>query len=296
MRESSGFGITLVSTSLSLILNAAVIYTVDRGIAARDARMANEKLAEKLRESGIQVEYVEAPPKALPQKPEAPKKMAERDALNQDVEGLGLGAPDTKALGPADQLEQRRAVASSEPSQEKPMIPETATGEQTKTTNGWGLPAPAESPQAPQQAQSPQKAAPLQQGLTGKDKIQTDQMSRVASAGAHIQGVTSFEATGSGMGVYMKNLKERVWLSWFPYLAFQYPMDFKGADAVISITIDKTGNPKILKVVQSEGTPLFASYCMEAIQRAGNFGPLPEEILALIGKDELEILFAFHYH
>ena len=38
-------------------------------------------------------------------------------------------------------------------------------------------------------------------------------------------------------------------------------------------------------------SPLFASYCMEAVQRASGFGPVPREILELIGKDELEIKF-----
>ena len=29
--------------------------------------------------------------------------------------------------------------------------------------------------------------------------------------------------------------------------------------------------------------------------RASDFGPLPKEVLAIVGKDELEIRFAFHY-
>ena len=47
------------------------------------------------------------------------------------------------------------------------------------------------------------------------------------------------------MGVYMKNLKEKIWLSWFPYLAFKYPMDFKSADAVISFTLNQKGEVTI---------------------------------------------------
>jgi len=120
-------------------------------------------------------------------------------------------------------------------------------------------------------------------------------MSKSKSKGAELFGVTSFEATGSGMGVYMKNLKEKIWLSWFPYLAFKYPMDFKSADAVISFTLNQKGEVKIVKVVESQGSPLFTSICVEAIQRASGFGEIPQEMLALMGKDEIEIKFGFHY-
>jgi outer membrane biosynthesis protein TonB len=136
---------------------------------------------------------------------------------------------------------------------------------------------------------------PEKKGLTGQDKITTQEMSRAQSHGAALFGVTSFEATGSGMGEYMKNLKEKIWLAWFPYLAFHYPQDTRGADAVVSITLDAQGKVKILRLIENEGSPVFATYCLEAIQRAGTFGPLPEEILILTGKDEFEIKFGFHY-
>ena len=133
-------------------------------------------------------------------------------------------------------------------------------------------------------------------GAAGGDHITTQEISRTASMGVKLYGLTSFEATGSGMGVYMKNLKEKIWLAWFPYLAFKYPTDFKTADAVISFTLNKEGEIKIVKVLESNGSPLFATFCVESVQRAGNFGKLPQEILDLIGKDELEIRFGFHYH
>ena len=133
------------------------------------------------------------------------------------------------------------------------------------------------------------------QGLTGQDKIITQEMTKFKSRGAEIFGVTSFEATGSGMGAYMKNLKEKIWLSWFPYLAFKYPQDFKSADVVIRFTLNQKGEVKILQVLESQGSPLFASVCMDAIQRASGFGEVPQEMLALMGKDEIEIKFGFHY-
>lgn len=133
------------------------------------------------------------------------------------------------------------------------------------------------------------------EGLTGRDKIITQEMSRSSSRGGRFMGMTSFEATGSGMGVYMKNLKERVWLAWFPYLIAKYPLDYRTADVVLSITLSAKGEVKNVQVLESQGSPLFAAFCVEAIQKASGFGPLPKEILALVGKDELEIKFGFHY-
>ena len=97
------------------------------------------------------------------------------------------------------------------------------------------------------------------------------------------------------MGRYMKDMKDKIWFAWFPYLTFRYPMDFRTADALIRFKLDAQGRLRIVKVVENKGSFVFATYCVEAIQRAAPFGPLPREILDLIGKDELEINFAFHY-
>ena len=93
----------------------------------------------------------------------------------------------------------------------------------------------------------------------------------------------------------MKKLKEKIWLAWFPYLAAHYPKDFKTADALVSFTLNSQGQVRIVRLVESKGSPLFSAFCMESVQRASPFGPLPREILDLLGKDEMEIQFAFHY-
>ena len=147
----------------------------------------------------------------------------------------------------------------------------------------------------PQEAVPAAKQRAEVRGLGGADKITTQEMSRVKSPGAQLFGQTSFEATGSGMGAYMKNLKEKIWLAWFPYLAYQYPQDFRGADVVVNLTLDSQGKVRIVQLVDSIGSPVFAVYCVEAVQRASGFGPVPREILELIGKDELELKFGFHY-
>ena len=93
----------------------------------------------------------------------------------------------------------------------------------------------------------------------------------------------------------MKNLKEKIWLAWFPPIAFKYPSEFRGADAVIQFTLNRAGEVKIIRVAEDGGNHLFAAYCLEAVQRVPDFGPVPAEILALLGKEDIEIDFTFHY-
>ena len=90
-------------------------------------------------------------------------------------------------------------------------------------------------------------------------------------------------------------LKEKIWFAWYPYIAFQYPRDFQPADALLSFTLDAKGEVKRVEVISSEGDGLFTTFCLRAVQEASGFGPLPEEIKALIGKEELELKFGFHY-
>ena len=154
-------------------------------------------------------------------------------------------------------------------------------------------PSKASPVDSPKQAASP--AQPGQRQPADRDKITTQEMTKARQRGARLTGMTSFDAMGSDMGVYMSNLKEKIWLSWFPYLSFQYPTDYQGADAQISILLDAAGKVKSLQVLTQSGSPQFAEFCLTAIQRAGSFGRVPPEILALLGKDQIEIKFAFHY-
>lgn len=248
--------------------------------------------------------------------------MSNRNALNQDMLKIKSSSPaalpHTAMQGAADQLAQYQGNLSQTPS---PKTEAKQAIEKQETENKPEETKPAKSVLNDDQAflfhekienkktknqpsnknVNEQKPSPSSspraeiQGKGGFDRITTQEMSKIKSPGAMLFGQTSFEATGSGMGEYMKNLKERIWLSWFPYLAYQYPQDFRGADVVISFTLDPKGNVKIVKILDSVGSPVFAAYCVEAVQKASGFGPLPKEILTLIGKDELEIKFGFHY-
>lgn len=286
----------ITAFTASLLINAAVLGSLDRAVTHYDPRIIVQKEKERMIEKagGIQFEFVEAPAKTNPRKPKKTNKISDRDSAAQDTAqekkyALSEAPPKIETKGPADQLTQSRFEPSqapspaSKPSPSQPVsVPQKEKAE-TSVSQASSLPSPASSPQAPVQ------------GTKGADRISTQAVSRSNSLGAQLHGATSFEATGSGMGRYMKNMKEKIWLAWFPYLAFHYPKDFHSADAVVSFTLNARGEVSLVKIVDNQGSPIFAAFCAEAVQRAGTFGTLPAEILDLMGKDELEVKFAFHF-
>ena len=289
---------------VSLLVHGSILFSLDRTVWLDQTKLLQvQKKALNQKEDKIQFEFVEAPKKVHAEKPEHAAKISDRDALNQDLlqnKSDAHSAPHIKTQGLADQLAQRRGGPSQTMMPKvEPRIRQTADSRQqtTEKSNQFAVVSSQEkkTAEANQEAKPQVEPRPEIQNLAGRDKITTQEASKAKSAGAPLFGVTSFEATGSGMGAYMKNLKERIWLAWFPYLAFQYPRDFRSADAVISFTLNARGEVKIVKVVESQGSPLFASFCVDAVQRASGFGEVPQEMLALMGKDEIEIRFGFHY-
>lgn len=271
----------VTSLTVSILINGAVFFSVDHAVSKNSARQFLS-FKDSAKKEIVQFEFVEAPPAPASQKPQKTQKIAERDSVAQDSsKGIKKDlAPKTQGPSRSDQLAQRpgssalatKAAAPAEPQKRSPGGSEAARS-----------------------VSAPEPPAPRKITAAGGAKVVTQETSKIASKGARLYGVTSFEATGSGMGVYMKRLKEKIWANWFPYVAFKFPRDFRGADAVIRFTLDAKGRVKSAKVVESKGTPIFAAFCVEAVERARNFGPLPKEILALTGKDDLEISFGFHY-
>ena len=296
----------------SVLLNAAMLYSIDHAalFTEKDRMAAQAKIAKQQRSGPIAFEYVESPKAPARKPPAKTSRISDRDAVHQDMtrdKAAAEGAPQVKTAGPSDQLGQKKGNAAPPPRPASPEVtPKTEQRPAPETPKPSGEAAQKDEILTPSAKQAQQeeaahayspasKPSPPARPDEGQDRISTKEMSRTRSRGAQLSGMTSFEATGSGMGIYMKNLKEKIWLAWYPYLVTQYPRDFKSADAEVSFTLDKQGNVRIVRLVESKGSPVFAAFCMEAVQRAGSFGPLPQEILALVGKDELEIKFTFHY-
>ncbi len=255
----------------------------------RSAHPPSDNGAPLMKKTGPADQLAQAPARpesAVPSKPSKPQqemKKAAPSANKQQKPSLQEKTPPAK---PSDKKETKQKEGpGAEIAAHKEAPPEQTTPNK-----------PAERPAPEDRKKTPAHQAQTgRQQLSGNDHILTQGMTRTKSRGASLNGVTSFDAMGSDMGIYMKNLKERIWLAWFPYLSFQYPSDFQAADAVVSLTLDANGDLKMVRLVDSYGSPMFASFCTEAVQRAGGFGKIPREILAILGKDELEIKFAFHY-
>jgi hypothetical protein len=313
--KDAGGALTAATLTLSVLIHGAAIggaesvFRLHGGdpLQTKALRAAKDK---RNAEKPIQFQFIEAPKQIVPERPRDSGKIAARDSVSRDVsteKDPDSSAPSTKKTGVADQLAQRRGapaaapVPPQAPAEAKPLSHAVQEATDQGEMSVPLAPKPAAQPEAQNAPPSqPQQTSPAQEpktevhGLTGNDKITTEELTRL-KAKARFTGITSFEATGSGMGEYMQNLKERIWLAWFPYLSFKYPGDFKTADCVISLTIDKYGSLKIVKLVEQSGSVLFATFCVESVQRAAPFGKLPEELLALTGKEDIELFFAFHY-
>jgi outer membrane biosynthesis protein TonB len=197
------------------------------------------------------------------------------------------------------------------PSRPSPEVKPTLEPEQEQKSERSKEPAPAEKDVLVEKAKKPEESAeamkqPSQyspdqkpvapmKGLTGNDRITTQAVSRTQSRGVQLSGETSFEAMGTDMGVYFKNMKERIWLAWFPYLSIHYPKDFRSADVLVRFYLSPAGEVVKVETLNYKGSPLFAAFCMEAVKKAGPYGPVPPDVLALLGQDELEVKFGFHF-
>ncbi len=301
-------GVTSSVIAASLAAHAAFFYFTERAfIPSELKKMQAEQTAKKeaSKKAPLDFEFVEAPRQNAPAPLQKTRKVSNRDALNQDLrtdKTNTVAAPAVKTQGPSDQLEQKKGspAAMPQPQQEyKPPLQKIEPPKALKQDETDVIKSEETVAAQPQPSQKPQTASQSQtatQVSSGGDKITTQEMSRSKSVSAQLFGATSFEATGSGMGVYMKNLKEKIWLAWYPYLAFKYPQDFKGADVIVSFVLNAKGELKMIRVEELSGSPMFSAFCLEAVQRAApGFGTVPPEILDLIGKDQLEIQFGFHY-
>ena len=284
----------------SVALNSLAAVSFDRAFLyeGRKLEILNKQKLLQAERDRLPFEFIESPPDPHLQKPKKAQKISNRDSVNKDQKqdkSEKNGAPQIDKLGPTDQLAQNKAKPAQKSITARKQRREAI---KSRGTDGVGVPRSEKSVMDQKKQASSFAKASERQGTNepaSQDKITTQAMTKAKSRGASLSGATSYDAMGSDMGIYMKNVKERIWMAWFPYLSFQFPRDFQAADAVISFTLDAKGEVKMVKVLDSYGSTLFTTFCAEAIQRASGFGAVPKEILALLGKDELEIRFAFHY-
>lgn len=303
--------VELVTFTASILINVAILGSFDKAATRYEKVLTQEKRAHEIEDKlgGLAFEFVEAPKKSVPKPPAKTKKISDRDAVAQNPVAAPAGSADTTpkidSVGPSDQLEQKRALPTQPPISASKPAPEIKPTSQPKdvSTPSTEMAERQKLEAEPQneKIQDPSKYSPDQKasqpvvGLTGADRITTKAMTRTQSRGAQLIGESSFEAMGSDMGIYFKNMKERIWLAWFPYLSIHYPKDFRSADVVVQFYLNRDGEVLRSQVLEYKGSPLFAAFCMESVKMAGPFGKVPPEVLDLLGKDELEVKFGFHF-
>ncbi len=302
--------VELVTFTASVLINVAILGSFEKVTTQYEQILAQEKKTQEIEDKlgGLAFEFVEAPKKVVPKPPAKTKKISDRDAVAQNPDGVPStsdATPKIDSVGPSDQLEQKRSLPTQppiSPSKPAPEIQPTPAPREAPTPSAEMAKKQSLEPERQEEAiQNPSKYTPDQKplqtvvGLTGSDRITTKAISRTQSRGAQISGETSFEAMGSDMGIYFKNMKERIWLSWFPYLSIHYPKDFRSADVIVQFYLSGDGEVLRTEVLDYKGSPLFAAFCMEAVKKAGPFGKVPPDVLALLGKDELEVKFGFHF-
>lgn len=276
----------MTSFAISLAINGAVFFSMDRAITQNPGKNLFFMPKSESKKEIVQFEFVEAPPVPAQEKPKKNKMIAARDSNASDATQGSKKENAPKAVsGTANQLTQR-PTKGAPPTPAAPAAPQESPEDRLPSFKKPAMPRVKRADAAKPAADA---------WMPGNGKILTQEMVRAKSKGARFYGVTSFEATGSGMGVYMEKLKEKIWGQWFPYIAFKFPRDFRGAEAVLNFKIDAQGQVRSVRILEYKGTPIFAAFCQESVERVGNFGPLPKEILALTGKDELDINFGFHY-
>ena len=287
----------LTACAASVLINAGVLFSLDHVMVEQDLAFKDRQPRASRGVYSMDLEFVESPPGAhLDHRPKKTRRISDRDALNRDLrhdKRSSQGAPHAKMTGTVDQLKNSGGSISLSPGTAATAM-EPKSPLKTQKTEAKQV---AESPEEERPSPSPKSSQPRPSAISGSGRglLTLSKISRSKSRGAQLYGLPSFEARGSVLGEYMKNLEERIWMAWFPYLIAHYPNDFKTVDALVNIRLDAEGQVKDVSLIESKSSALFAAFCMESVRRAGPFGPLPQEVLDLNGKDDLEIKFAFHY-
>ena len=279
----------IAALGVSVLINAGALVSLDQAWTGKNKTWWIPPSHIFKNRADIALQFVESPQTPVAPTPVESQRISDRNSANRDrtiVKRWRKDAPLLKQKNRNDRLAQRRKITANRPATSPPIPPRVVDAQKR----------PEEFDEAAQVlSRIRQSSSTASLGEGGLNEITQSEQARSRSRGAQLYGSTSFEATGSGMGVYMKNLKEKIWTAWFPYLMAHYPKDFKAADTLLSIKLNSQGEILDVRLLDSKGSALFDAFCMRSVRRAGPFGPLPSEILPLLGKDELDIKFAFHY-
>lgn len=294
---------TAGSLMASVAIHLAVIGTI-AGLGAGRSGVGSPaghwvQLTKPVASPMVPIEFVDspqtpappAPGETIPPRMISDKTTGARDQAPADrpvtgkprLEGKRQGHSLPKPLSaPASRAAVQKPQAAPTPSPEKPLPPS-----RVKHADGIAVMSPSPSkPTVP-------KEVTVDLTMRRSDVMGTA-ASRSDSDKALSAGTPSFAATGSDLGRYIKEMKEKIWIQWFPFVAMTYHQNIS-TEIVVHYRIMPDGQLQDLVAHRVEGDAFLAEHTLAAIRKAAPFGPLPLEALEQSPDRSLRVVFTFYY-
>lgn len=144
--------------------------------------------------------------------------------------------------------------------------------------------------------QKPQPALPEKLAAQGNDKdshvLPVSSKSALDGGVSRVGKVLSFDTISTEWGTYIKKPNLKVAAYW-NYLLQEKYMGQKGV-VVVGFTLLANGEIQNVKVVETNMNLILTAACVEAIQKASPFAPIPESVRALKGNN-IELTWGFYF-
>jgi len=120
--------------------------------------------------------------------------------------------------------------------------------------------------------------------------------SALPEGGVERFGDVTFNARKHELGAYIRTLKHRIWLKWFPMVEFKYNSLAITSKTAVGFKVQPDGSLGDIQIVEHRGDEYLKAIATSAVSEAAPFDPLPEGFESLDGEDTLDIVFTFHYY
>jgi len=108
------------------------------------------------------------------------------------------------------------------------------------------------------------------------------------------KGFTNFEAMQDQIAPYLREIRKQVEKRWIEGLVTRYN-GTQPTEAVIDCAISPEGKLISATVAKTPEDPLYAALCVQALQKAGPFGPFPFKVPDMYRNQNLEIRWTFSF-
>lgn len=217
------------------------------------------------------------------------ERRAPRVEKIDEAEDLGQATP--PQAGPAPNPTPRTAPAHPEPSPQD--AAQVAGQEKGGASIGANEAAPPESNTgtgAPQLEPFQVARAEPPQPAPGESKPSRGRV----EGGVTSKGFLSFEAMGSEIAPYLREVRARVERKWKAKMHLSYS-GASSTRAVLDCAIASDGRLVYVNVVESGDSATYAALCKRAIEEAGPFPPFPFRVPDVYRNQHLQIRWTFSF-